>query len=136
MNQARLKPYPNTNFICDKCQGEFRNETAYSSAPNLDEEEGYPTYCASCIKPFKKTPNKSNNFKKNWGAAPINEISENTNSLEIDKRTLKKTGRTVLFGTRVKQEWIKKLKDIAYEERLHYNETLEKALECYDKHRK
>ena len=73
--------------------------------------------------------------KKNWGTAPIHETSENIQSLNLDKRTLKKTGRTVLFGTRVKQEWIEKLKSIAYEERLHYNETLEKALDCYEKHR-
>ena len=74
--------------------------------------------------------------KKNWGLAPIDEISENIKSLKIDKRSLRKTGRTVLFGTRVKQEWINKLKNIAYEERMRYNETLEKALECYDKERK
>lgn len=136
MIQERLKPYPNTNFICDSCQGEFRNETTYSPAPNLSEAEEYTTYCANCIESTQKPPNKSKNLKKNWGTAPIDEISENTKSLEIDKRTLKKTGRTVLFGTRVKQEWLTKLKSIAYEERLHYNETLEKALECYDKHRK
>ena len=131
----KLKPYPNTNFTCDSCQAEFHQETAYSPAPNLSEVDGYYTYCVDCAKPTKKTQNKSKKTK-NWGTAPINETSENTKSLEIDKRTLKKTGRTVLFGTRVKQEWIIKLKDIAYEERLHYNETLEKALDCYDKHRK
>jgi hypothetical protein len=78
----------------------------------------------------------SQQSKKNWGSAPIDEISENTKSLEIDKRTLRKTGRTVLFGTRVKQEWVNKLKSIAHEERMRYNETLEKALDCYDKHRR
>jgi hypothetical protein len=36
--------------------------------------------------------------------APIDEISENTQSLNIDKRTLKKTGRIHLFATRVKKE--------------------------------
>ena len=63
MNQARLKPYPNTNFICDNCQGEFSNETAYSSASNLDDEERYPTYCVNCVEPFKKTSNKSKKTK-------------------------------------------------------------------------
>lgn len=136
MNQERLKPYPNTNFTCDSCQEEFHNETAYSPAPNLSEVDGYYTYCTNCVEPSKKNQNKNKKPSKNWGIAPINETSENTKSVEIDKRTLKKTGRTVLFGTRVKQEWITKLKDIAYEERLHYNETLEKALECYEKHRR
>lgn len=136
MNLEKLKPYPNNNFICDNCQREFRGKTAHSPALNLSEEEECTTYCANCIETTQKTPDKSKNFKKNWGAAPLNEVSENTKSLEIDKRTLRKTGRTLLFGTRVKQEWIAKLKSIAYEERLHYNETLEKALECYDKHRR
>ncbi|CAI2194428.1 5218_t:CDS:2 [Funneliformis geosporum] len=36
--------------------------------------------------------------------APINEVSENTQSLNIDKRSLRKTGRTHLFATRVKKE--------------------------------
>jgi hypothetical protein len=73
--------------------------------------------------------------KKNWGTAPIHEASENIQALNIDKRTLKKTGRVHLFATRVKKEWIEQLKSFAYEERLHYNEVLEKALECYSKHR-
>lgn len=73
---------------------------------------------------------------KNWGTAPIHEASENIQSLNIDKRSLRKTGRVHLFATRVRKEWIDQLKAIAYEERKHYNEVLEKALECYEKHRK
>jgi len=65
MYLEKLKPYPNTNFICDSCQRKFRDKTAYSPAPNLSEEEEHPTYCANCVEPIKKTPNKSNNFKKN-----------------------------------------------------------------------
>ena len=76
------------------------------------------------------------NKSKNWGTAPINEVSENIQSLNIDKRSLKKTGRVHLFAIRVKKEWIERLKAIAYEERKHYNEVLEEALECYSKHRK
>ena len=68
--------------------------------------------------------------------APIQEATENLQSLNLDKRTLKRTGRVHLFATRVKKEWITQLKSIAYEERLHYNEVLEKALECYEKQRK
>ncbi|KLL04175.1 MAG: hypothetical protein MRECE_2c052 [Mycoplasmataceae bacterium CE_OT135] len=74
--------------------------------------------------------------QKNWGTAPIHETTENLQSLNIDKRSLKKTGRIHLFATRMKKEWIEQLKSIAYEERLHYNELLEKALLCYEKHRK
>ncbi|RHZ37596.1 hypothetical protein [endosymbiont GvMRE of Glomus versiforme] len=75
------------------------------------------------------------NQKKKWGTAPIHETSENIQSLNLDKRTLKKTGRVHLFATRMKKEWIEQLKSIAYKERLHYNELLEKALKCYEKHR-
>src|SRR5437588_9461735 len=100
----KLKPYPNTNFICDSCQAEFEQETVYSPAPNLSQLDSYHTYCVNCVEPTKKTKSKSKKSKKNWGVAPINETTENLQSLEVDKRTLKKTGRTVLFGTRVKQE--------------------------------
>ncbi len=64
------------------------------------------------------------------------EVSENLSSLNIDKRTLTKTGRTYQLGTRVKKEFLEKLKNIAYEERLKIVEVLENALECYEKHRK
>jgi len=77
-------------------------------------------------------------MKKNtrkWEAPP-QEASENLTSLNIDKRSLTKTGRTYQLGTRVKKEFLEELKAIAYEERLKYVEVLEKALECYKKHRK
>ena len=64
------------------------------------------------------------------------EVSENLSSINIDKRTLTKTGRTYQLGTRVKKEFLEKLKNIAYEERLKIVEVLEKALECYERHRK
>ena len=73
--------------------------------------------------------------KKDFGTPPV-EASENLRSLEIDRRTLRKTNRIHQFNTSVSKEWIEQLKSIAYEERRHYNELLEKALECYIKHRK
>jgi len=57
-------------------------------------------------------------------------------SLNIDRRSLTKTGRVYQLGTRVRKDFLEKLKTIAYEERLKYVEVLEKALECYEKHRK
>ena len=138
MNQQRLNPYHLRGFACDKCGNEYYDETAYSPAPNLNEINDHHTYCANCVvleEEPKKQPQPNKN-KKSWGSAPINEVSENIQSLNLDKRTLKKTGRVHLFATRVKKEWIEQLKSIAYEERRHYNEVLEKALECYSKHRK
>ena len=72
---------------------------------------------------------------KDFGLPPT-EASENLHSLEIDKRTLRKTNRIHQFNTSVSQEWMAKLKAISYEERLKYVEVLEKALECYERHRK
>lgn len=62
------------------------------------------------------------------------EASENLTSLNLDKRSLTKTGRTYQLGTRVRKEFLEKLKSIAYEERLKMVEVLEKALECYERH--
>ena len=145
MNQKQLNSYSQINFTCDSCEEEYELRTAYSFAPNLNQLNHYPTYCINCVKftekeleeltLFKsKSKTKSKKSIKNWGTAPVNEVSDNTQSLNIDKRTLKKTGRVHLFATRVKKEWIEQLKSIAYEERLHYNELLEKALECYSTH--
>ena len=64
------------------------------------------------------------------------EVSENLSSINIDIRTLTKTGRTYQLGTRVKKEFLEKLKSIAYEVRLKIVEVLEKALECYERERK
>jgi hypothetical protein len=68
---------------------------------------------------------------KDFGLPPT-EASENLRSLEIDKRTLRKTNRIHQFNTSVSKEWMEKLKAIAYEERLKYVEVLEKALESYE----
>ena len=46
-----------------------------------------------------------------------------------------KTGRTYQLGTRVRKEFLEKLKRIAYEEGLKMVEVLERALECYDEGR-
>ena len=134
MNQ--LTGFSKVNFTCDKCGREFHQETAYSAAQNWEELDNNHTYCLNCVEKEEKENKPKTKKQKSWGTAPINEVSENIQSLNIDKRSLKKTGRVHLFATRVKKEWIEQLKSIAYEERKHYNEVLEKALECYSKHRK
>jgi hypothetical protein len=50
---------------------------------------------------------------------------------KVDKRTLRKTGRTEQFATRVNKEWLEKIKKIAVKENLKLVEVLEKALESY-----
>jgi len=142
MDVSKLTGFSKVDFACDKCGKEFRQEVAYSMAQNweeFDNDNNY-TYCLNCVEEKERGAEKESKPKtkkqKSWGVAPIDEISENTQSLNIDKRTLKKTGRVHLFATRVKKEWIDHLKSIAYEERKHYNEVLEKALECYGKQRK
>jgi hypothetical protein len=134
----KLTGFSKVNFTCDKCGGRFHQEVAYSMARDWEELDNNHTYCLNCVEKVEKKAEQKNKAKKQkgWGTAPIDEISENTQSLNIDKRSLRKTGRVHLFATRVKKEWIEQLKSIAYEERKHYNEVLEKALECYERHRK
>ena len=132
----KLTGFSKVNFTCDKCGGEFRQEVAYSVAQNWEELDNNHTYCLNCVESKEKESKPKTKKQKNWGTAPIDEITDNTQSLNLDKRSLRKTGRVHLFATRVKKEWIERLKAIAYEERKHYNEVLEEALECYSKHRK
>ena len=107
MNQ--LNSFLKVDFTCDKCGGEFYHKTAYSVAQDWEEFEESYTYCKKCV-----------------------EVSEYS---KIDGRSMNKTGRTYQLGTRVKKEFLEKLKRIAYEEGLKLVEVLEKALECYDERR-
>lgn len=43
----KIFSYPNKNFACDNCRGEFQNETTYSYATNLTKSA--KTYCERCI---------------------------------------------------------------------------------------
>lgn len=98
-------------FSCDACQKQFQEKTAYSIAQDWEEfEAGYPTFCFNCVK-----------------------IIEKANQPKPDKRTLNKTGRTHQLGTRVRKEFLTKLKKIARKEKLKYVEVLEKALDCYER---
>jgi hypothetical protein len=54
----------------------------------------------------------------------------------IDGRSLRKTGRTVQFATRVSEEWDERLRRIAQRDGLKLVEVLERALEAYEKARK
>jgi hypothetical protein len=54
----------------------------------------------------------------------------------IDGRSLRKTGRTVQFATRVSWEWDDKLRRIAKRDGLYLVEVLELALDAYEKARK
>ena len=77
--------------------------------------------------------------KKSLEAPPLPE--ETTKNLQtpevlgekVDKRSLRKTGRTEQFATRVSKEWLEKVKGIAEKESLKLVEVLEKMLEVYEK---
>ena len=97
----QLNFYPYQNFTCDSCGREFYQETAYSATPNLDQTEGYLTYCLNCVKINKEKTSRKK--IKDFGSPPT-EASENLHSLEIDKRTLRKTGRVKQFNTSVSEE--------------------------------
>ena len=48
-SQPKLTPYSYANFICDNCQNEYKQETAYSYASNLEEFKHSSTYCSNCV---------------------------------------------------------------------------------------
>ena len=105
MNQPKC--FLKADFTCDNCQREFEEWTAYSFASDWDEFDHYPAYCFDCVDTKLPEPQKP------------------------DKRTLNKTGRTHQLGTRVRKDFLRKLKKLARKEKLKYVEVLEKALDCY-----
>lgn len=72
---------------------------------------------------------------------PIEEASENLQAPEatpsisdrIDARTLRRSGRTMQFATRVSPEFDARIRRIAQREGLLLVEILEKALDAYEK---
>jgi hypothetical protein len=50
-HQPKLTPYSYANFICDNCQNEYEQTTAYSYARNLEEfkHPSASTYCSNCV---------------------------------------------------------------------------------------
>ena len=88
--------------------------------------------------------NKMPNIDRNWrnkikrkglGIAP-QEVSANLQTPELAPGDKRFTGRTKQLGLSVKPEFSKRLKFLAVEEDCFIVEILEKALECYEKHRK
>ena len=104
-----MKPkcFLKADFICNNCQREFEEWTAYSFASDWEEFDHCPAYCFDCVDTKLPEPKKP------------------------DKRTLNKTGRTHQLGTRVRKDFLRKLKKIARKEKLKYVEVLEKALDYY-----
>lgn len=106
---AELNYYSHQTFICDNCQSEFQNETAYSQSPSLEKAEKYSTYCSNCVEIINREIRKQSTLSqkkkktKDFGVPPI-EVSENLRSLPLDKRTLRKTNRTHQFNTSVNEE--------------------------------
>ena len=105
----KLTGFSKTNFTCDSCGGEFHQEVAYSVAQNWEELDNNHTYCLNCVEKEEKMAEKESKRKqsiiqkKDFGLPP-QEASENLRSLEIDKRTLRKTNRIYQFNTSVSKE--------------------------------
>jgi hypothetical protein len=72
--------------------------------------------------------------RKGLGQAP-QEASSNLQASELASKDNRFTGRTKQLGLRVKPEFLKKLKGLALEEEIFIVEVLEKALECYERHK-
>lgn len=71
---------------------------------------------------------------------PVPEVNEGTTATprlgRIDGRTLRRSGRTVQFATRVSPEFDERVRGIAVREGLLIVEVLERALEAYEARRK
>jgi len=101
----KLIGFSKLKFTCDKCGKEFHQETAYSVAQNWEELDNNHTYCLNCVeKEEKKNKRKQSISRKKDFGLPPQEASENLRSLEIDKRTLRKTNRIHQFNTSVSKE--------------------------------
>lgn len=75
------------------------------------------------------------NKRKIFGEIP-QEISANLQAPEIAPSDKRFTGRTKQLNFKVREEFYWHLKNRAVEEKCMLVEILEKALECYEKHRK
>ena len=56
LNNPQLFQYPQQNYTCDKCGGEFQKTVTYSPASDKQELNNSPTYCSNCIEPSLLAP--------------------------------------------------------------------------------
>ena len=56
LNNSQLFQYPQQNYTCDKCGGEFQRTTTYSPASDKQELDQHPTYCSKCVEPSLLVP--------------------------------------------------------------------------------
>jgi len=72
---------------------------------------------------------------KSLGEAPV-EASQNLRAPELTLKDNRFTGRTKKVSFTCSPEFAEELRKLAYEENCYQIEVLERALECYRKHRK
>jgi len=66
-------------------------------------------------------------------SVPDSTVQEDTPRVRRDGRSMRRTGRTITFATRVSREFDDRLRDIASAEGLMLVEVLEKALDAYER---
>jgi len=101
----QLKRFIKVDFDYDKCYRKFERDIVYSLAPSLDEIGEHYTYCVNCVEieeEPKKRPVREKKTKA-FGLSPT-KTTKNLHSLEIDKRTLRKTERIHQLNTSVSEE--------------------------------
>ena len=64
LNNSQLFQYPQQNYTCDKCGGEFQQTITYSPAQNKQELNKQPTYCSNCAESNSLVPAKVRNSKR------------------------------------------------------------------------
>jgi hypothetical protein len=90
-------------------------------------EEASPNLTAPEIAPVYPRPNE---------APALSEWRRASHEGRIDGRTLRKTGRTVQFATRVSEDFDDRLRHIAQRDGMKLVEVLERALDTYEASRK
>ena len=90
-------------------------------------EEASPNLAAPEIAPVHPRPAKS---------PASSELRRASHEGRIDGRSLRKTGRTVQFATRVSEDFDDRLRQIAQRDGIKLVEVLERALDAYEAFRK
>lgn len=85
---------------------------------------------------FGEPPPAQTDIRKNLAepeVAPSADHGASMDDIKSDGRTLRVTGRTIQFATRVHPEWKAKLYRLSQQTKLMYVEILERALEAFER---
>jgi hypothetical protein len=107
-----------------------RNSTL-GSPPSLDEASS--NLQSPEVAPLAKVPTAAVAQPATPPALPV--VARAVPAQRLDGRTLRRSGRTLTFATKVTPEFDARLRETAQRDGLLFVEVLERALEAYEKNR-